>query len=112
MPVAQRLSDEDLSILALENATVAGHTCKVILVQGQLDAAQLRSSIAGRLDRAPRLRWRLAEVGKRSGGVAASGDALTRAPQSEIGPWRIVESRVLRGGDSSTEIAVPHADCE
>ena len=61
MPVAQRLSGEDLSILALENATVAGHTCKVILVQGQLDAAQLRSSIAGRLDRAPRLRLRLAE---------------------------------------------------
>ena len=61
MPVAQRLSREDLSILALENATVAGHTCKVILVQGQLDAGQLRSSIAGRLDRAPRLRLRLAE---------------------------------------------------
>lgn len=61
MPVAQRLSGEDLSILALENATVAGHTCKVILVQGQLDAGQLRSSIAARLDRAPRLRLRLAE---------------------------------------------------
>lgn len=61
MPVAQRLSREDLSILALENATVAGHTCKVILVQGQLDADQLRASIAGRLDRAPRLRLRLAE---------------------------------------------------
>lgn len=61
MPVAQRLSSEDLGILALENATVAGHTCKVILIQGQLDAGQLRSSIAGRLDRAPRLRLRLAE---------------------------------------------------
>lgn len=61
MAAAQRLSQEDLSILALENATVAGHTCKVILVQGQLGAAQLRSSVAGRLDRAPRLRLRLAE---------------------------------------------------
>jgi diacylglycerol O-acyltransferase len=61
VPAAQRLSQEDLSILALENATVAGHTCKVILVQGQLGAAQLRSSVAGRLDRAPRLRLRLAE---------------------------------------------------
>jgi diacylglycerol O-acyltransferase / wax synthase len=61
VPAAQRLSDEDLSILALENATVAGHTCKVILVQGQLDAAQLRSPVARRLDRAPRLRLRLAD---------------------------------------------------
>jgi hypothetical protein len=61
VPAAQRLSDEDLSILALENATVAGHTCKVILVQGQLDPAQLRSSVARRLDRAPRLRLRLAD---------------------------------------------------
>ena len=61
MPVAQPLSREDLSILALENATVAGHTCKVILVQGQLDTGELRASIAGRLDRAPRLRLRLAE---------------------------------------------------
>jgi diacylglycerol O-acyltransferase / wax synthase len=61
VPAAQRLSHEDLSILALENATVAGHTCKVILVQGQLDPAQLRSSVAWRLDRAPRLRLRLAD---------------------------------------------------
>jgi diacylglycerol O-acyltransferase / wax synthase len=61
VPVAQPLSREDLSILALENATVAGHTCKVILVQGQLNAGELRASIAGRLDRAPRLSLRLAE---------------------------------------------------
>ena len=61
MPVAQPLSREDLSILALENATVAGHTCKVILVQGQLGTGELRASIAGRLDRAPRLCLRLAE---------------------------------------------------
>jgi diacylglycerol O-acyltransferase / wax synthase len=61
VPVAQPLSREDLSILALENATVAGHTCKVILVQGQLGTGELRASIAGRLDRAPRLSLRLAE---------------------------------------------------
>jgi diacylglycerol O-acyltransferase / wax synthase len=61
VPVAQPLSREDLSILALENATVAGHTCKVILVQGQLGTGELRASIAGRLGRAPRLSLRLAE---------------------------------------------------
>ena len=58
----QRLSPEDLSILALENETVAGHTCKVITLQDSIDAAQLRSSIAGRLHRAPRLSLRLGEI--------------------------------------------------
>ena len=62
-PGAQRLSREDLSILALENETVAGHTCKVIVLRGALNADQLRSSIAGRLHRAPRLRLRLREIG-------------------------------------------------
>jgi wax ester synthase-like acyl-CoA acyltransferase family protein/uncharacterized protein DUF1298 len=61
VPVGQRLSREDLRILALEDETVAGHTCKVILVHGQLDADQLRASIAGRLPRVPRLSLRLAE---------------------------------------------------
>ena len=47
------LSAEDLSILALETETVAGHTCKVILLGDAIDAGRLRESIAGRLDRAP-----------------------------------------------------------
>lgn len=59
---AQRLSPEDLSILALENETVAGHACKVIVLPGAVDADRLRSSIAGRLHRAPRLCTRLAEI--------------------------------------------------
>jgi diacylglycerol O-acyltransferase / wax synthase len=62
-PGAQRLSREDLSILALENETVAGHTGKVIVLRGALDADQLRASVAGRLHRAPRLRLRLREIG-------------------------------------------------
>jgi WS/DGAT/MGAT family acyltransferase len=59
----QRLSPEDLSILALENETVAGHTCKVIVLGGAVDLDQLRSSIAGRLPRAPGLCMRLSEAG-------------------------------------------------
>lgn len=55
---------------------------------------------------------RLSEVAKQSGGVAASGDALSRAPQSETQRWHVVESKVLRGRDNPTQIAVPHADCE
>ena len=57
------LSPEDLAILALENETVAGHTCKVIVLRDPLDPGQLRSLIAGRLLRAPLLTMRLGEVG-------------------------------------------------
>jgi hypothetical protein len=39
---ARRLSAEDLGLLALENAAVAGHTCKVIMVRGSLDLDRLR----------------------------------------------------------------------
>lgn len=56
------LSAEDLSILALENETVAGHTCKVIVLEGQVDPDELRASIASRLDLAPELRLRLENV--------------------------------------------------
>ena len=59
---ARPLSREDLSILALENETVAGHTCKVILLDGELDPGALRASITGRLSRAPMLSMRLGEI--------------------------------------------------
>jgi adenylate cyclase len=50
---------------------------------------------------------RVTEVAKLSGGVAASGTALSRANESERKLWRIVDSKVLRGRDNSTDIAVP-----
>jgi WS/DGAT C-terminal domain/Wax ester synthase/diacylglycerol acyltransferase catalytic domain len=59
---AHRLSPEDLSILALENETVAGHMCKVIVLTGPVDLDLLRSSISGRLARAPELSMRLGEI--------------------------------------------------
>ncbi|MGI8450496.1 MAG: wax ester/triacylglycerol synthase domain-containing protein, partial [Streptosporangiaceae bacterium] len=59
---ARPLSGEDLSILALENETVAGHTCKVIVLGGPLDLGALRASITARLPRAPRLSMRLGEI--------------------------------------------------
>ena len=59
---ARPLSGEDLSILALENETVAGHTCKVIVLDGAVDPAALRTSISGRLPRAPMLSMRLGEI--------------------------------------------------
>ncbi|HEY2287178.1 MAG TPA: WS/DGAT domain-containing protein [Streptosporangiaceae bacterium] len=57
------LSPEDLRILALEDETVAGHTCKVIVLSGAVGLDQLRSSIARRLDAAPMLGMRLGETG-------------------------------------------------
>jgi WS/DGAT/MGAT family acyltransferase len=59
---ARPLSREDLSILALENETVAGHTCKVIVLDGPVGLGALRASIAARLARAPRLSMRLGEI--------------------------------------------------
>jgi diacylglycerol O-acyltransferase / wax synthase len=59
---ARRLSPEGQRILALENETVAGHTCKVIELDGSLDIDRLRASVAGRLPRAPKLSMRLAEI--------------------------------------------------
>ena len=54
------LSDEDRAILALETASVAGHTCKVVLIAGGApNADRLRSSIASRLSATPALRRRL-----------------------------------------------------
>jgi WS/DGAT/MGAT family acyltransferase len=56
------LSHEDLRILALETETVAGHTCKVILLDERIDADRLRQSIASRLDGALAMRLRLTQV--------------------------------------------------
>src|SRR5205085_10902869 len=56
------LTPEDARILALEGPVVAGHTCKVIRLApdgAELSLDELRSQIARRLDRAPRLRRRL-----------------------------------------------------
>jgi hypothetical protein len=54
------LTPEDRAILDLECATVAGHTCKVILVDGPApDIDRLRASIVGRLSAAPALTRKL-----------------------------------------------------
>lgn len=54
------LADEDRAILALESATVAGHTCKVVLVgDGAPGAEALRASVAERIAAAPALTRRL-----------------------------------------------------
>jgi diacylglycerol O-acyltransferase / wax synthase len=61
-PGARPLSREDLAILALEDTTVAGHTCKIVLLEAGIELAALRASVAARLDDAPELRLRLADI--------------------------------------------------
>ena len=53
------LSAEDARILALESGTVRGHTCKVIVLEGERSAEQLRAHLEERLGAVPRLRQRL-----------------------------------------------------
>jgi diacylglycerol O-acyltransferase / wax synthase len=56
------LTSEDRAILALECATVAGHTCKVIVLEPPAPATDdLRAAIEKRLGAAPALRRRLGE---------------------------------------------------
>src|SRR5436190_22611946 len=56
---ARPLSAEDLSILALENDIVAGHTCKVIMLGEGVSAERVRAMLATRIARAPELFMRL-----------------------------------------------------
>ena len=55
------LTVEDVRILGLETARVAGHTLKVVLLprDGELAVDELRESVAARLGRLPRLTQRL-----------------------------------------------------
>ncbi|MDX6674020.1 MAG: hypothetical protein QOH11_1438 [Solirubrobacteraceae bacterium] len=63
MPL-DRLSAQDARILALESPTIAGHTCKTVIVERPPErddvVAALRSLVAARAGRVPRIRQRLA----------------------------------------------------
>lgn len=60
LPHVDRLSAEDEHILALEHGAVVGHWCKVVVVEGLLDAARMRRVVGDRIASVPRLRQRLA----------------------------------------------------
>ncbi|HST42654.1 MAG TPA: wax ester/triacylglycerol synthase domain-containing protein [Conexibacter sp.] len=60
LPDALPLAPEDRAILALESATIAGHTCKVVrLAPGAPSLDALRARIAARIGGAPLLTRRL-----------------------------------------------------
>jgi diacylglycerol O-acyltransferase / wax synthase len=92
MPAGRRLSAEDLSILALETETVAGHACKVMVLGGELDLDLLRSSISERLHRAPELRMCLREVDGEPWWVPSQQVDLTA---------HVVESQATGGDDEA-----------
>lgn len=56
------LNEEDLAILALENDTVAGHTCKVILLDRPVTVEQVRDLLTARLHGAPELSMCLRDI--------------------------------------------------
>ena len=90
-----RLSSEDLRILELESATIAGHTVKVLLVdQFPSDAGSavdvLRRHVSARLGRAPRLRQRLLSTP-----LGVAPPAWVDDPQFEI--ERHVRTRAREG---------------
>jgi diacylglycerol O-acyltransferase / wax synthase len=50
-----RLSNEDVRILARERGSVCGHLCKILVVDGEHDANAVRTHVAPRLAAVPRL---------------------------------------------------------
>ena len=56
----ERLSAEDARILALESGNVRGHTCKLIVFDGEHGVEELRDHLSHRIPAVPRLRQRLA----------------------------------------------------
>ena len=54
------LTAEDIAILDVESTTIAGHTCKVVLLDGAPTLDDVRARVENRLSRIPRCRERLA----------------------------------------------------
>lgn len=70
------LSREDRAILDVESETIAGHTCKVVVLGGPIEIDALRAAVAERLPSAPPLSSVLAETG--------SGPAWARAEEVDV----------------------------
>src|SRR5579884_3442327 len=85
------LSAEDLSILALEDETVAGHTCKVMVLENRIDVTRFRSAVARRIEHVPQLSMVLREhEGRPCWGTVKPVDinehVVLAEPQQPLGP--------------------------
>ncbi len=70
-PATEPLTSEDLAILRAESPTVAGHILKVTIVGPDAGGARpdldaVRARVEERIERAPRLRWKLRMRGRRA----------------------------------------------
>jgi diacylglycerol O-acyltransferase len=109
--VTDLLSADDERILRLERGPIAGHTCKLIELDGErppLTLADLRASVEQRLPAAPRLRRRLEPAGAHGRAawvedagfdiahhVVAARDAPLREVVAELMGGRLDRSRPL-----------------
>ncbi|MBX5443049.1 MAG: DUF1298 domain-containing protein [Solirubrobacteraceae bacterium] len=116
------LGPEDRAILDLEGPTIAGHTCKVVLMgRTAPDVGALRAAIGARLDAAPPLRWRLGGPADAPTWVAGPVDlerhvtaVAVDAPLDEAGlraeVARLFAQRLDRGRPLWQIDAVPYRD--
>jgi WS/DGAT/MGAT family acyltransferase len=137
-----RLTDDDMRILRLEAGSIRGHTCKVVVAGprptgGSPQLEDLRSHVAARLARFPRLRRRLAptplglanpawvddpdfDVARHVGSHGANGpvdigglrsivaDLMTRRLPRDRPLWRVDVVERLEGGGSALVVRIHH----
>ncbi len=129
------LTREDRAILDLECATIAGHTCKVVVAEGDLAIADLRTRIGAGVALTPELRWVLGGSADAPAWLPSERFDIAehvRAPDSDGGPvpvdalpgevsrlfaerldrsrplWAIDAIR-MEGGDTALVLRVHHA---
>ena len=125
MPERLQLTDEDVAILRLESPTVAGHTCKVVVIgEGEVEFAEFFASFSERIEAVPELRRRLVEeddqffwvedesfaleehLFEAAGGKALSADQLDRFTTEAFSQrldrerplWKLDYARLEEGG--------------
>ena len=98
--MVERLSAEDAGILALERGNVRGHTCKLLLVEGDHPAPDVRRLLDDRIVSVPRLRRRLvaAPLGPRPAGAGRRRALPDRAARPRRRPRGRRRSATRRAG--------------
>lgn len=90
-PVTEPLSADDAAILALEAGPVRGHTCKLVVLDGERGVEELSAHVAERLHREPRLGVRLID-----------GELPAWVPDS-----RLEIAHLVHDGGSVDELGLP-----
>jgi diacylglycerol O-acyltransferase / wax synthase len=130
--MVERLTAEDDRILGLEKGNVRGHTCKLLVIEGEHSVADVRQLVGSRIDSVPRLRQRLvpAPLGLappalvedpdfsvarhvrdagRSGDLRAAGARLIAEPLARDRPLWAIDVLALDGERTALVWRVHHA---